>query len=610
MKADPYDIKTVFGLNRQLFAPLFQRPYVWKQKEQWEPLWQDICKVADELFAGNDECRPHFLGAVVLDQLKTPLSKPDARSIIDGQQRLTTLQLLLEAVRDLCFGREELNLLCLQLENLLYNEAVKDDGDRFKVMPTNVDQPVYRAIMDTTSPVALRQRLEEACAGKRSRLADAYEYFHKVIGKWLNLNGPDGAKRCEALVNAIRAKLRIVVIDMDDQDDAQIIFETLNARGTPLLPSDLVKNFLFRRAQEAGEDVDRLHGQYWEPFDVDDDFWRTDMRVGRLSRPRIDVFLHYYLSLQKRDEVPLGELFQEYRDFATRNPDENIEWHLRMFHRHAQHFKHFLGVTTNNREGEFFKRLEVLETMTVFPFLLGLYEATDDDSERIPILEDIESFLVRRMVCRLTTKGYNHLFLDMVAELSEKNEYTRDGVRSFLLRQSADSSKWPDDKDFLESWLGAPLYRTVKRNRLRLLLYTIDAGLHESKTERYELGRGLTVEHILPQHWETHWPLPPNEGEEAENYLERKQRRNNLLHTIGNMTLLTKSLNPVVSNGPFEQKKREILRHSAINLNRFLQDMDHWDEACILERGKRLFEVVREKWSYPAAIQTEQTKDE
>ena len=609
MKAEPYDVKTVFGFERQLFAPLFQRPYVWREKQQWEPLWLDIRKVAEQLLAGNEDCRPHFLGAVVLDQIKVPLGKPDARSIIDGQQRLTTLQLMMEAVRDLCFGREEFNFPCHHVEKLLYNEAVRDDADRFKLWPTNVDRPVYQAIMDTTSPMALRQRIEEACAGNRSRLAEAYEYFHRVIGQWLSLDDPGALKRCEALVNAIRYKLRIVVIDMDDQDDAQMIFETLNARGTPLLPSDLVKNFLFRRAQEGGEDLERLHGQYWEPFDVEDNFWRAEMRVGRLRRPRIDVFLGHYLSLQKRDEVPMGELFQEYRDFAARNPDRNVEWHLQTFHRHAQHFRRFLAAPTDSREGVFFRRLAAMETMTVFPFLLGLYEATKEESQRIPILLDLESFLVRRMVCRLTTRGYNRLFLDLVAQLGKDGGYSPKAVRDFLLRQKAESAQWPGDDDLLASWMEAPLYAAVKRSRLRLLLHALDGALHSAKTEKYLIRRALTVEHLLPQHWEAHWRMPPGEGERPEEYLERKQRRNHLLHTIGNLTLLTESLNPTVSNGRFEDKKREILRHSAINLNRFLQDVDHWDETHIRQRAQDLFEVARRIWPYPEATEDGRSED-
>ncbi|HIA19069.1 MAG TPA: DUF262 domain-containing protein [Planctomycetaceae bacterium] len=601
MRADPCDIKTVFGFERQLFAPLFQRPYVWTEKDQWEPFWQDVRRVAEQLLAGNYDCKPHFLGAVVLDQMRVPIGKPDARSIIDGQQRLTTLQLLMEGLRDLCRDREDLDLQKRRIEKLVENQDVSDPEDKFKLLPTNVDRPVFRAIIDTPTPGDLRKQIKKLYPDKRSRLAEAYEYFYKVIGDWLDLDGSDGkgSARCEALVNTIRDKLRIVVIDMDDQDDAQMIFETLNARGTPLLPSDLVKNFLFRTAQDEGEDVEQLHAKYWEPFDIEDHFWRGEIGVGRLKRARIDVFLHHYLSLQKREEVPIGELFHAYQDFAKQNEDKGIEWQLETFQRYSKHFKQFFEISSDSRTGLFFERLRRMQLTTIYPFLLGLYDATDGDDQRLPVLEDLESYLVRRMVCRLTTQGYNRLFLDLVAKLSEEAIYSQAGVRQFFQGQTADSAKWPNDEEFLNAWLNEPLYTRITRPRLRLVLYALDQELHNKKTESYTLPRGLTVEHLLPQHWERHWKLPPKKNEDPTDYVERERERNQLLHSIGNLTLLTSSLNPSISNGPLKEKKAEILKHSAINLNRFLSEQEVWNEAEIKKRGKKLFKLAKEIWSYP-----------
>ncbi len=600
MRAEPHDIKTVFGVERQLFAPLFQRPYVWEQEKQWEPLWQDVLKVATALLDGREDCPPHFLGAVVLEQKRTSIGEPDARWIIDGQQRLTTLQLMLEAIRDLCYEHEHLRHPRRLVEKLIYNDVVKDEvNHRFKLMPTNVDRSVYHAIMDTTSPVALHERLREACDGKRSTLAGAYEYFHAAIGEWLDLESPEATERCDALVNAIREKLRLVVIEMDSDDDAQMIFETLNARGTPLLPSDLVKNFLFQRAKEAGEDVERLHHEYWEPFDVASDFWRAEIRIGRLRRPRIDVFLGHYLSLQKGDEVPLTELFQEYKKFAAEHPDKSIEWHLKRFHDHAKHFERFQNPPKHTREGVFFNRLETMETTTVYPFLLGLYEANGDEAERVGILEDLESFLVRRMVCGLSTKSYTRLFLDLIAALRRDGGYVRANVQRFLREQEGEAVRWPTDFDFEQAWISQPLYRSISRGRLRMILQVLDSQLHGSKTEKYQLQGKSTVEHLLPQHWEKYWPLSVIEGESEEERTERTARRNHMLQTIGNLTFLTKSLNPAVSNGPFAEKKSQIAKHSPLNLNRFLHDVDEWDEDAILARSRHLFKEASQVWARP-----------
>jgi uncharacterized protein with ParB-like and HNH nuclease domain len=601
LKADPYDVKTVFSFERQLFAPLFQRPYVWDELDQWNPFWKDVRRVAKALIANPEGVKPHFLGAIVLDQIRVPIGKPDARSIVDGQQRLTTLQLLMEAVRDLCRLRPELDLQKKRMGKLIENEDVADPEDRFKLIPTNVDRPVYRAILETTCPKTLRKRMEEVCPDQRSRLADAYEYFYEEIKKWLRIDELDYIHRCECLVNAIREKMRIVVIDMDSQDDAQTIFETLNARGTPLLPSDLVKNFIFNRAHEEHKNVEQLHAAHWQQFDVDDMYWRTEIGIGRIKRARIDVFLQHYLSLKKGDEVSLSDLFKEFQMFANQVRDKGTESLLADFHRHAVNYKYFSDISPETPEGSFYRTLSAMQTTTVFPFLLGLYEAVPSVKDRVPILKDVESFLVRRMVCRMTTQSYNKLFLELVGKLTKQGAYTQSAVREFLLSQTADSLRWPDDSEFREAWIHQPLYSSITRPRLRILLRGLDAALHTKKTEAYILKKGLTVEHLLPQHWEKHWPIPRDHDEDDMAYEKRKLRRNHLLHTIGNMTLLTTSLNPVVSNGPFAKKKKEIMKHSAINLNRFLAEEDLWNEEKILERSKDLFSKAAKLWAYPKA---------
>ena len=114
----------------------------------------------------------------------------------------------------------------------------------------------------------------------------------------------------------------------------------------------------------------------------------------------------------------------------------------------------------------------------------------------------------------------------------------------------------------------------------------------------------------MPQQWDHHWPLPQGDNESAEEFLERKQRRNHLLHTIGNLTMLTQSLNPSVSNKSFQDKKVDILRHSAINLNRFMQDIDDWDEEGIRRRGNDLFELAKGIWPYPSETETQQVNDD
>jgi hypothetical protein len=606
MKADAYDLRKVLGIDRQLFAPLFQRPYVWDRERQWEPLWNDIRSIAELLFQGNASIKPHFLGAVVLDQLRVPVGRPDARQIIDGQQRLTTLQVFLAAFRDLCSKNPEFEKLSRATQQLVFNTDPMADKeeDRFKVWPTNVDRAAYRAVMTAGSPEEVRGQLKQGKGAEQSQVAKAYFYFFDAIAEWTTSDTGLAYKKLEALLFTIREKVRIVVIDMDDDDDAQVIFETLNARGTPLLASDLVKNFLFHSAQEAGADVESLYDAYWQPFEKEDGFWRGEIRQGRLKRPRIDLFLQHYLTLMRNNEVFVSLLFTEFQKFWDRHVHYNAEWHMRSLRDHASYFQTFLTMSQQNREGKFFQRLRIMDTTTVFPFLLGLYhdlnDASDMAKERLGILEDIESFLVRRMVCRMTAKDYNRLFLDFLGDLRAKGEFTRRYLREYLMQQTAESRLWPSDEQFRQAWLREPLYKIVTRPRLRMLLEALDEALYTPKSERYHLNANLTVEHILPQDWQEHWPLKELAVVETpESRIARIERRNQLLHTTGNLTLLTKALNPSVSNGPFDRKRKEILKHSALNLNRFLAETGSWDEEEILNRGERLFEVARRIWPHP-----------
>ncbi len=612
MKADASQVTKLLGLDRQLFAPLFQRPYVWKKDEQWTPLWDDIRHLTERLMACKSDTevqkiKPHFLGAVVLDQYRVPTGKPDARSIIDGQQRLTTLALFLVAFRDCLLSevkyQKRYERQARKLERLLFNEDPNEEMDKYKVLPTTIDKAPYTAVMDAGSVEAVRKLVELGKVSSGARVVQAYEYFNSAVSEWLDeeIDEVKLLARIELLSNAVREKIRFVVIDMDEQDDAQAIFETLNARGTPLLPSDLIKNFLFRQAQEEEADLNRLYEDHWSEFEKDDNFWRHEVGIGHAKRPRMDLYLQHYLTLETRREIQVGSIYTEFCHFAE-SRKKSVGWHLTNLQSYGRHFKTFMSPSPDTPEGLFLDRLGTMQFVTVYPFLLELFKRTEaskeGQKERLRILHVIESFLVRRMVCRLSTRGYNILFLNLLKFL-EKREYSYDDVVDFLSRETAESTRFPDDKEFRVAWLENPLFQNLTRPRLKMVLHALDTALHVPKTEAYTLdSKKLTVEHFLPQHWQSHWKMGPEEGETAEALALRRERRNTLLHTIGNLTLLTNALNPAVSNGPFKTKKSAILKNSAINLNRFMQDIDTWDEESIVERGRTLFKVASRTWKF------------
>ncbi len=219
------------------------------------------------------------------------------------------------------------------------------------------------------------------------------------------------------------------------------------------------------------------------------------------------------------------------------------------------------------------------------------------------ILEDIESFLVRRMVCGLTSKNYNRFLLDLIGAVRQDGAITHEEVHEFLLSGTGESVRWPDDEEFRSAWMDRPLYKTLYRDRLRMILHALDAGLRDRKTEEYDVNFSLTVEHIMPNAWDVYWPLPSVQGETLEERVERIDRRNGFIQTIGNLTMLTKPLNAAASNRPFELKHREINKFSVLSLNRFLHDAQNWDEHSIRQRSEDLFQVARATWLYPGTAE-------
>lgn len=600
MDAGTLSIGKIFGQDRRYLVPLFQRPYVWNEEDQWEPLWDDVRSVAERLIAGH-ETRPHFLGAIVLDQMRKPTGQVETRLVIDGQQRLTTIQILLEAFADLAgeLGHEKLHKALLKLTR--NDDPMSEDPDEvFKVWPTNVDREVFRWVMIEGSPQQVRERLAMRFNQKRIRLPvpDAYFFFHEALRDWI-ASGEDGAEaRAEHLLKALKDYLRLVVIDLGKDDDAQLIFETLNARGTPLLPSDLVKNHLFHRADLDGANLEALYERWWRPFDEHASYWRAVVGKGRTKRARIDIFLQDFLTLQARDEVRIAHLYDAFRGHLEKSETRSVAQHLEQLQHYAQIFRRFDELPEGSPEAEFFERLRAVEMTTAHPFLLELFSRHGKVADAVRrILTDVGSYIVRRMVCQLTTKNYNRLFIDSLRILESPSDQVAHAFRAHLAGPDGDSVRWPNDVEFREAWLSTPLYKALSRGRVQMLILALESRASTGKTERVRYDDGLTIEHLMPQKWERHWPLPEDaDAEEAEAW------RNRVLHTIGNLTLLTDKLNPAASNAAWPKKRDEILKHSILKLNLCLKDAASWDEASIRDRSEQLFEHAKAIWPRPKDV--------
>ena len=595
MDARTLAVRTIFGQDRRHIVPLFQRPYVWTQTKQWEPLWEDLRNVADRLHRG-DGARAHFMGAVVFDQIMRPTGKVESRLIIDGQQRLTTIQIVLEALADIAgqLGNDRFHKALLKLTRN-DDPMSEDPDDVFKVWPTNVDQQHFRRVMEVGSPEELRAAYKVKGDHKATgnNIADSYLYFYAAISEWLSEQQAGSEPPLDALFTTLRDYVRMVVIDLEREDDPQLIFETLNARGSPLLPSDLVKNHLFHKAELEGGGIEDLYKRFWKPFDDHSPYWRMELGRGHARRARIDTYLQHYLTLKTQDQVSVADLYTSFRDYATRFNTLAAIHHLQSLRKYADIYEGFDAPDDSGRKAVFFRRLAQMDTTTIHPFLLELFAEHEEVDEVDRSLGYLESFLVRRMVCQLNTRGYGKLFIDLLGVLASQEGALSDRVHAFLLSSDAESNRWPEDPEFQKAWIAVPLYRVLVQGRVRLLLEGIEDKLTTPLTEKMKLADKLAIEHLMPQGWRQHWSPPA--GDPVSAIAERDHR----LDTIGNLTLLTERLNPSVSNAAWPEKKPKILKHSALALNRELQKYDTWDDERIEKRSIELFDVAKKVWPGP-----------
>ena len=603
MKADTLDLNAVFGQDIRYVVPLYQRPYVWNMSQHWEPLWNDVRTLAEQFESLNRESErtttlhiaPHFLGALVVEQVPTAVGEIDARQVIDGQQRLTTLQLLIVAAR-----RVAANLKQERHERLLGRlvdndpDLVREPDHSFKVWPTNADRSVFRAVIRGNE-------LTELDPSASLKIANAKTYFERAIASWVEgLSPVELESRFESLTTTIRTQVRVVVIDLDPDDNAQVIFETLNARGTPLQAADLIKNVLFQRVLAEGGKPEALYARLWAPFDTD--LWRRELRQGRLVRARLDLFIGHWLTMKTGSEVLSHQLFPVFKTHlaSAGQPAQEVMSELA---RSARIYDSFERFPWDSLEGRFFERQRLLDVSTTIPLLLfvfGFDPQTLPPLRRATILGALESYLVRRTLCRLTTKNYNRVFFDMLSRM-KKDPSNADAIAvGFLRGLSGETSLWPKDAEVRESALNSPLYTSLPRTRLRLILEALEWSLRSDRGEKVQIFDVLTIEHILPQEWRDHWPLPDSTDSE-----KAALNRDRVKHSLGNLTLITGKLNPSISNSAWLRKRREFEKHSVLRLNHDLLDhaAQQWDEAAIEARGLRLADSLLRIWPGPESEQ-------
>jgi hypothetical protein len=628
MKSETNDIQQIFQDRRQYRVPFYQRAYVWNKEEQWEPLWTDIQEKAEARTSGGATA-PHFLGAIVLEpQQRHGLKGVETYHIIDGQQRLTTLQYFLAA---LAIALREINSssVLTVMDGCLWNPnpdtMEQPDIERFKVWPTFRDRDAYRVAMQSTNRDELRERFPASFTQNGSLrkvgiehppALEAIWFYSEKIEEWLTPIASDArATALERLAEATLRDLRVVAISLEEDDDAQVIFETLNGRGAELNATDLIRNFIFMRADREDAEAANLYDTLWAPFEGS--FWNEEQRRGRLRKPRLEWFVQTALQAELADNVEIGRLYTNYRRYGLgQKTPVPAETQLRMLAKHADQYRELIAGSEGTTIGKFGKRISVWDASPTHALAVRIASLSLTPTEQTEVYNDIVSYIVRRAICGLTSKSYNNIFLQLLKKYKDEGT-SPSAFRTALSSLQGSASRWPKDDEFHRALLTEPMHRNLgEPARVRAVLTEIENGMRSTRSEEPfvpVLGT-LDVDHILPDKWYEHWPLlgeAVSSEEASQAFLARLgldkenprfeaiERRDRLKATLGNLTLVHYGINRSLQNGPFTQKRERLFAESNLHLNRELMRATSWDEASIETRGTELFEIARRVWPSP-----------
>ena len=599
-------VRDLFALPVQYVVPRFQRGYVWNRDIQWEPLWQDITDAANDLMerSGNNgdqlkamaEMSPHFMGAVVLKQKQTFPGKPMARIIVDGQQRLTTLQIVMIALAESLVelssevdtdASAALEQSATTVRTLTINQGMANE-DKYKVLPFDDDFSAFARLVDGAES-----------NGDFHVMTACFEYFKHSIKAWLQGGAKGVETKSEALIITIFDLIMIFSLNLAYQEDEYVIFETLNARAEPLTEWDKAKNHFISKSGETGRSENEFYDEFIDEFDSDP-WWKQDAQQPRFQGDRAGLFFNHWLEIMLSENVPARRAYHRFRQYVRNEQD--VLGIAMSFKSYASIFKKIENQPQDSSvQGSFRYRRGVLRAGVISPLMMKLHDLLGpgkslDDCTRI-----IESYLVRRQIRGWSTRGYDALFLSLLQQVIQtKDANTVAAVLIDSLEQSGYA--WPSDAVLRDAVLNAPVYPGVSQARLRMILEAVEDALIHKFAGHQKAPRGLWIEHIMPQQWSTHWPLPDTTEDSAEAARERA------IATLGNLTLTNSKLDISLSNLPWCDKQEKIRQHDNLFLNKDLLDnapKDNWDEDTIRERGERLANIIIQIWPHGDVLKQE-----
>ena len=559
MEAGKRSITDIFNQGRTLEIPFFQRSYVWTD-ENWERFFDDMQAVAIQNKA-------YFLGSIILKTRPVSMGNDigDWRIVVDGQQRLTTITLFCKA---LCEAQKKPE----RFERIFFNMR-----DQIILQHNHSDIEIFDAIVrgNMTKPLMDKHR--------HSNVLDCYNFFKSKKEELKTLD-----------LDALLSRLYFVGIDLGAEEDEQQIFDTINSLGVSLTTAELLKNELFRREDES------LYNKTWkETFEKDDDvkaYWDSEVTAGRQHRINIDLFLQSYLLIQSdaHDKyLGLSSLFSNYKTFLK---DGGIQRHLfiETLVKYARLYRDNINPDLLNEEIDqksAIERLNVvvfgLNTTTVVPYILYVLKEVDDNEERDNIFRLLESYLMRRLVCKDTTKNYNNLFASFIRNKVNRYKILKDKIE----KSEEVTSRFPNDKALTKGFFESKL----TNQQTRTVLYLIENAIQSDKDATVVRPfNEYSVEHVMPKKWRNHWKnLGARDADDRDDQVLK----------LGNLTILTAALNSSIRDADWKTKKngrgnkKGLENYSAgIKMFKPYLKVEDWNEDVMDERAKELCREATAIW--------------
>lgn len=582
-------------------VPSFQRRYVWEEDRQWSPLWQDVVDKAAEVMnsGGGTQVLPHFLGALVLKKQEAKTGQPTRYLVVDGQQRLTTLQIMTIGIADALQSiapetdAERIQNTRDALRTLIVNLHGKGKS-RYKIRPfADRDFKVFWQLVDEEEPV-------------NHVLKKCHIYFRSEAIAWLRADLDRAPERAEVLADVLAGKFEVVELNLDLEEDEYEIFEALNARGTPLTEWEKSKNHLLSKSRhhtEIGHEL--FYKKYVDRFDVDE--WWTSGRS--------DQFLMYWLTIRLKRRIKADRAYYEFCRVVKQavKQDGGLVAMTKCFCRYADIYRKLTAQPEDHTEQGLFRyRMRVLNIGVFVPLMMKLYhtlgletnggQPSDEQECFDRCTRAMESYVVRRQVVGWVTSGYRNLAIDLLKKLDTVHD-AGGLLRVLCVGLESAYYDWPTDDDIRHRVRHARAYPGTGQPRLRMILEAVQDYMttERYKAEQVPCPRNLWIEHIMPQSWQKHWRLP-------ENATERDyDRRNHALTTLGNLTLTTAGLGISIGRREWEHKREELKKHTTLLLTRQLLERywDRWDESTIEERGQSLAEVICKVWPGAESLRAE-----